>query len=148
MGSHVTYVAVYVDDIMVTGNNQEEIHHLKSFLDSKFKIKDLGHLNFFLGIEVLYSSSGVILTQRKFANDVLKQFQCSGKAVCPLPSNLKLLINEGELLPNPEVYRRIVGKLNFLTHTRPDLAFTVQHLSQFMSDPRLPHFEAAMHTLR
>ena len=147
VGSNVTYVAVYVDDIMVTGNDQVEIDSLKSFLDSTFKIKDLGLLNYFLGIEVLYTTKGVVLTQKKFANDMLKEFNIQGTALCPLPINLKLSLGQGAILENPELYRKIVGKLNFLVHTRPDLAFCVQFLSQFMSDPRLPHYEAAIHVL-
>ena len=78
---------------------------------------------------------------------MLKEFNCDCKASYALPANSKLKINEGEPLNNPEIYRRIVGKMNFLTNTRHDLAFSVQRLSQFMSDPRVPHYEAALHTL-
>ena len=61
---------------------------------------------------------------------------------------MKLLINEGQPLSDKELYRRLIGKLSFLTNTRPDLAFTVQHLSKFMSNPCLPHLEVGLHTLR
>lgn len=148
MGSYTTFMAVYVDDIMITGNNDEEISNLKSFLDQTFKIKDLGRLNFFLGIEVLYTTKGVVLSQRKYAHELLQDFDCKGSAICPLPSNRKLLLGQGEMLASPEIYRKLVGKLNLLVHTRPDLAFAVQHLSQFMSDPRVPHLEVAFHVLK
>ncbi|KAM0048148.1 putative RNA-directed DNA polymerase [Helianthus debilis subsp. tardiflorus] len=149
MSSSVVYVAVYVDDILVTGNNQEEITNLKDFLHSSFKIKDLGHLNYFLGMEVLHTSKGVIMCQRKFAKDLLSEFEVSDLPInsSPLPHHLQLKANEGALLKDPLQYRRLVGKLNYLTHTRPDLAFAVQFLSQFMQAPRLPHWDAALHTL-
>lgn len=62
--------------------------------------------------------------------------------------NLKLQANEGEVFDNPSLYRCLVGKLNFLTHTRPDLAYTVQYLSQFLQQPMISHYKALMHTLK
>ncbi|KAK9057134.1 hypothetical protein SSX86_024501 [Deinandra increscens subsp. villosa] len=148
MGS-VVYLAVYVDDIILTGNNQAEIDHVKAFLDSTFKIKDLGFLNYFLGIEVLQHSDGLILTQRKFAKDLIAEFSppIPSPVSSPLPSVSNLKLNEGEPLSDPLQYRRLIGKLNYLTSTRPDISFAVQHLSQFMHDPRSPHWLAALHTL-
>lgn len=148
MASSTIFVAVYMDDILITRNNEEEIQNLKNFLDNTFKIKDLGTLNFFLGIEVLYTDKGIILTQRKYATDLIRESGCSGTSLCPLPSNNKLLLGKGEHIQFPETYRKLVGKLNFLVNTRPDLAFLVQHLSQFMSDPRVPHFEVGKHVLQ
>jgi len=143
------YVAVYVDDIVLTGTNLEEINNLKSFLHDTFKIKDLGQLHYFLGFELLYREDGVLISQRKFTTELLKEFEClSYTAVtAPLECNLKLQAAEGPLT-DPTHYRKLVGKLNFLTHTRMDIAYSVQHLSQFMQAPREPHLKVAIHVLR
>ena len=69
-------------------------------------------------------------------------------AKVPMAKGLKLSTETGELLPQPEAYRRVVGRLLYLTLTRPDISYVVQHLSQFLQAPRVPHYEAAMHVLR
>lgn len=150
MGSSNVFFAVYVDDILVTRNHEEEIQQLKSFLDTEFKIKDLGLFNYFLGIEALYTPNGVVLTQQKFTQDMLQEFKVAPTTttLCPLPTNLKLLPHEGKQLLEPSLYRKLVGKHNFLTYTRPDIAYAVQYLSQFMRDPRDIHTRAAMHTFK
>ena len=107
----VVFLAVYVDDILITGNNEAEIASLKSYLDNAFKIKDLGEVHYFLGIEVLYTDCGLLLTQRKFTNELLQEFGYSSArtAVCPLDYNVKLQPDEGEFLHDPTQYRRLIG---------------------------------------
>lgn len=144
------YVAVYVDDIVLTGTDADEIADLKVYLNNKFKIKDLGLLHYFLGMEVLHTDQGIIVSQRKFVLDLLKEYDCLhlSSLSSPLDPNIKLRAKEGPILSNSTYYRKLVGKLNFLTNTRLDIAFSVQHLSQFMQDPREPHLQAAFHLLR
>ncbi|XP_057526239.1 uncharacterized mitochondrial protein AtMg00810-like [Amaranthus tricolor] len=139
-----------VDDILITGNDSKGISQLKSHLHHIFTIKDLGKLHFFLGIEVGYTTSGISLTQTKYTRELLSHcnIQDLTPTVTPLPQNIKLHQQEGELYHDPTYYRTMVGKMNFLTHTRPDLAFTVQHLSQFLQEPRAPHVAALHHALR
>lgn len=91
------FMAVYVDDILVTGNNDAKIQSLKAFLHSTFQIKDLGLLNDFLGMEILHYFDGLIMTQRKFLSD----FDTANIAVThtPLPTHLQLKAQEGDYLP-------------------------------------------------
>ena len=131
----ITILAVYVDDIILTGNNATKTSSIKAHLDSVFSIKDLGHLHYFLGIEVDYLHGGLVLSQNKFTKDLINEHytdRMSRNSLTPLPIHLKLSTLEGNLLDNPTAYRSIVGKLNFLTNTKPDLSYVVQTLSQFM----------------
>lgn len=133
----------------MTGNDSSVIHHLKWHLHNVFSIKDLGLLHYFLGLEISYLPHGIAISQKKFASDLLRAsgIQSFKKAVTPLPLHLKLHAADAPLYSNPTHYRSLVGKLNFLTHTRPDLAFTVQTLSQFMQNPTDAHYQALTHTL-
>uniref|UniRef100_A0A3Q7FJI4 Reverse transcriptase Ty1/copia-type domain-containing protein n=1 Tax=Solanum lycopersicum TaxID=4081 RepID=A0A3Q7FJI4_SOLLC len=150
VGVSLVFVVVYVDDIILTGTDVNEIRSLKSFLHDQFKIKDLGKLHYFLGLEILYKDTGVLISQRKFTTDLLKEFDCTSckPSMSPLEPTVKFKANEGALLKDPTFYRKLVGKLNFLTNTRLDITFSVQHLSQFLQSPREPHLKAAYHVLR
>lgn len=145
----IAIIAVYVDDIIITGSNTFEINKLKKHLHDIFTIKDLGQLHYFLGIEVSYVKDALVLTQHKFTKELLKASGVSlfKSVVTPLPLNMKLSSLDGDLLVDPTLYRSLVGKLHFLTNTRPDLSYTVQSLSQFMQAPRTSHWKALMHTL-
>nr|XP_016504415.1 PREDICTED: uncharacterized mitochondrial protein AtMg00810-like [Nicotiana tabacum] len=149
-GESSVFVVVYVDDVILTGTNLGEIKALKTYLHNQFKIKDLGKLRHFLGLEMLYKGDGVLISQRKFTIDLLKEYDCLEYSAIssPLESSIKLRAEEGTLLSDPSYYRKLVGKLNFLTNTRLDIAYSVQHLSQFMQAPREPHLKDAIHVLR
>ena len=89
------------------------------------------------------------LTQHKYTKDLFKDSGITNftKVVTLLHMNLKLLINEGDFFDDFTLYRKLIGKLNFLTHTRPDLSYTIRTLSLFMQCPRIPHWKALQHTL-
>lgn len=148
--NHLTIVAIYVDDILVTGSDMNEVQAFKATLHDQFTIKDLGLMHYFLGIEATYVPDGIILSQKKFTKELLEEINMtySKPALTPLPQHLHRTSDAGSLLPHPTIYRTLVGKLNYLTHTRPDLSFSVQALSQYMQEPRSSHMEALEHLLR
>ncbi|KAJ8752991.1 hypothetical protein K2173_008726 [Erythroxylum novogranatense] len=149
-GDLFTVVLIYVDDILITGDNDSDIASLKTALHTKFTIKDLGLARYFLGIELHRNEQGTFLNQRKFILDILTDAGLTRAKPCstPLPQHLKLSLTEGEPLDHPEAYRKIVGRLLYLTMTRPDISYAVQHLSQFLSAPKLPHMQAVTHVLK
>ncbi|RVW70757.1 Retrovirus-related Pol polyprotein from transposon RE1 [Vitis vinifera] len=106
------YLVVYVDDIVITGSDYDGIQKLKQHLFTHFQTKDLGKLKYFLGIEIAQSSSGVVLSQRKYALDILEE---TGMLDCkpidtPMDPNVKLVPGQGEPLGDPGRYRRLVGQ--------------------------------------
>lgn len=144
---------VYVDDIILTGDNLAMITDFKTVIDHKFKIKDLGSLKYFLGLEVARSRDGISLCQRKFALDILSDsgFVGAKPVLTPVEQNLKFVQDAGSPLHDPTKYKRLVGRLLYLTITRPDLSYALQLLTQFMDkphQPHQPHLDAADRVLR
>lgn len=138
-----TLLVVYVNDIVLRGSDFEE-YPLKSFLHTKFHTKDLGQLKYFLGVEVSRSRKGIFICQRKYILDLLVD---TGKLTAKLCStiivpNIHLIKDDVDPFDDLERYIRLVGKLNYLTVTRPDIAFAVSVVSQFMSAPTVKHWEA------
>ncbi|KAB2614533.1 hypothetical protein D8674_039240 [Pyrus ussuriensis x Pyrus communis] len=118
-------VLVYVDDLIITGDNTDEITKLKHSLQQRFAIKDLGILRYFLGIEMATSHKGFFLSQRKYVLDLLKEANMSDAKPIHTPLDMKLKLSlEGQPLPNISYYQRLVGKLIYLTITRPDIAYS------------------------
>uniref|UniRef100_A0A2N9EXS6 Integrase catalytic domain-containing protein n=1 Tax=Fagus sylvatica TaxID=28930 RepID=A0A2N9EXS6_FAGSY len=126
----ITLILLYVDDMIITGDDTAGICDLQKFLSQQFEMKDLGTLSYFLGLEVTSSSDGYYLSQAKYASDLLsKAGLTDSKTVStPLELNVKLNTTDGEPLSDTTLYRQLVGSLIYLTVTRPDLAYAV-HLS-------------------
>ena len=139
-----------MDDIVITGTDQDGIQKLKQHFFSHFQTKDLGKLKYFLGIEVAQSNSGMVISQRKYTLDILTD---TGMLDCkpidtPMDPNVKLIPSQGELLRDPRRYRRLVRKLNYLTITRPDISFPVGVVSQFLQSPYDSHWDVVVRILR
>jgi len=114
------YLVVYVDDIFLTSSDQHGISQVKQHLCEHFQTKDLGKLRYFLGIEVTQFNTGIVISQRKYALDILEEIGLmDSKSVnTPMDPDVKLLPNQEEPLSDPEKYRSLVEKLNYLTITR------------------------------
>lgn len=146
------FALVYVDDILLTGNCHSVIDSFKRYLDDKFKIKDLGILHYFLGIEAVPVHDNICLSQHKYTVNLISKFGLTAckPAMVPMDQGLKLstdVSTNDPYLADPGIFQHLVGKLIYLTITRPDISFSVQVLSQFMHAPKQSHFAAALKVL-
>uniref|UniRef100_A0A251TUQ9 Putative zinc finger, CCHC-type n=1 Tax=Helianthus annuus TaxID=4232 RepID=A0A251TUQ9_HELAN len=145
----IMYLLVYVDDLILTGNQDNVLRSFINRLHNEFAIKDLGELNYFLGLEVTYTSNGLFLNQSKYASDILVRacMMDAKPATTPLATNVTFS-NSGELFSDPTQYRSIVGALQYLTITRPDISYAVNQVSQFLHAPTIDHFQGVKRILR
>jgi histone deacetylase 1/2 len=150
-GVHI-YMLVYVDDIVIAGSTPEVVDRLVRSLSDSFPIKDLGKLDYFLGLEASYNSGGMTITQRKYALDLLHRVNMENcnSTTTPLPTSERLSSATGTLLGADDSfrYRSVVGGLQYLTLTRPDISFAVNKVCQFLSQPTDVHWEAVKRILR
>ena len=104
---------------------------MKIFLQTQFHTKDLGKLQYFLDIEIAWSKEGISLSKRKYVLNIINEtgFMSSKLVDTPMKPNVKLCVNQGELMINPDSYQCLVGKLNYLTIIRPDISFAISVVS-------------------
>jgi len=147
-----TIILVYVDDIVLIGNNSEEITHITMLLDQDFKIKNLGDLTYFLGFEVARNRTEIHLCQRKYTLDLLQEAGMIDCAPMPTPMvhSTPLSAEQGTQLNENDctTYRRLIGRLIYLTNTKPDISFSVNKLSQYVYAPTTVHQRVAHRILR
>lgn len=143
---------VYVDDIIIASSCPTTIRRLLDQLAQSFPVKDLGPLRYFLGIEVASDSGGLSLTQKKYATDLLLRTHMENCKPVSTPMNVqeKLSRDVGEALNDEDAFvcRNIVGGLQYLTLTRPDISFAVNKVCQFLAQPTKVHWEAVKRILR
>ncbi|GLT71533.1 hypothetical protein SLA2020_435440 [Shorea laevis] len=144
------FILIYVDDILVTGPSQRLITHMVQKLQSDFALKDLGPLAFFLGIEAIQVTDGLLLSQQRYITDLLhKTNMDKAKPISsPMSTTAQLSQFHGDSFHDPHLYRSVVGSLQYLSLTRPDVSFAVNKVCQFMHKPTVHHWSAVKRILR
>ena len=136
-GRNLLIVAIYVDDLFVTGNSVKEIKDFKKDMSKNFEMFDLGLLTYYLGLEVRQSSNCIMINQEAYARRILKEAamdECNSMCI-PIEFGLQLAKGSDESEIDATFYRRRIG-FKYLMHTRPDMAFSVSILSRYMHSPR------------
>jgi hypothetical protein len=147
-GTNIFYLLVYVDDILLTGSNSAMLHHLIQLLSSEFKLRDLGDVHYFLGIEVQSTVMSLMLRQHKYILDILTRAgMTSCKPVDTLVSSSKVTLLPDHSFFDPTRFCQIVGALQYLTFTRPDICFVVNRVCQFIHAPTDSHWAAVKRIL-
>ncbi|KAL8116424.1 hypothetical protein AgCh_022791 [Apium graveolens] len=143
-GSDMAYILVYVDDIILTTSSHAFRRSIMASLISEFVMKDLGPLNYFLGIVVTRHKDDLFLSQRKYAEKIVERAgmtSCKPSAT-PVDTKSKISATSGTPVADPTHYRRLAGALQYLTITRPNISYAVQQICLHMHDPRTYHTSA------
>ncbi|XP_070668346.1 uncharacterized mitochondrial protein AtMg00810-like [Malus domestica] len=134
----VVILLLYVDDIIITGSNTQLIQYVIHTLSEVFNLKDMGKLAYFLGLQVTYNfNADLFINQVKYVKDLLHKAGMDDCKSCSTPCkpHNQILTSEGMLLPDPTLYKSLVGAFQYLTFTRPDIAFVVNTMCQYMHAP-------------
>lgn len=149
-GKVTFYLLVYVDEIIIMCPSSSALQTFITTLANRFSLKDLGELSYFLGVVVQPHPNGLFLCQKKYIHDLLDRAKMTDANSVPTPMvpHPPLTLNDGTPLENPTEYRALVGSLQYLSLTRPDVAFAVNRLSQYMHKPTNVHYAALKRLLR
>ena len=145
----VTTLLVYVDNIIMKGNDKKKRQIFRQWLTREFEIKKLRRLKYFLRIEVAHFKQEIFIFQQKYVTNLLKETR---KLACkptstPIDSNHKLGEAEEDATVDKEMYQHLVGRLIYLSHIRPNMAYVVSLISQFMHNPKEVHLQATNRVL-
>jgi hypothetical protein len=145
-----TLLLLYVDDMIITGDDPEYIAFVNAHLSDQFLMSDLGPLWYFLGIEISSTPEGFFLSQEKYIQDLLDRASLTNHRIAetPMELNVHLVATDGEPLEDSTRYHHIVGSLVYLDVTRPDISYSVHILSQFVSAPTQIHYSHLFRVLR
>ena len=146
-----TIILVHVDDMILCCNNRNELQLVKQSLSMRFKIKDLGLIRWYLGVEFEHNHNSISMSQENFIRKVLERFSMHDAKTKYLPCDVgmnKFACSESKLLESPKLYRAIIGSLVYImTCTRPDISYIVTRLAQYMDKPTKAHLAYAKYVM-
>nr|GEY78329.1 ribonuclease H-like domain-containing protein [Tanacetum cinerariifolium] len=148
-GDDTMFWLLYVDDIVLTASSDRLLQQIIASLHRKFFITDLGALNYFLGISVTRDTSGMFLSQRKYAMEILERAHMVGCNPSRTPVDTESKLRDGgTLVVDHTLYWSLAGSLQYLTFTRPNITYTVQQVCLYMHHLREPHFSTLKRIFR
>ena len=147
--SDIIYLLLYVDNIIITGNNSSLLDSFTCKLNFEFTTKDLGPLSYFLGLEATTTSDDLFISQLKYARNILTRAQLLNSKPIHTPMVVSQHLSiDGPLFSDDRLYRSLVGALQYLTITRPDISHVINSINQFLHSPTEDHFLVVKRILR
>ncbi|KAL8087732.1 hypothetical protein AgCh_037766 [Apium graveolens] len=146
----IMIMCLYVDDMIFTGNNPGMFNDFKKVMTNEFEMTYIGQMSYFLGVEVKQNRDGIFMSQKKYAEQILKKFrmeECKSVST-PAEPSIKLRVDSIRQSVNPTLFKSLVRSLRYLTFTRPDIMYAVGLVSRYMEKPKQDHFMAAKRILR
>jgi len=149
-GPIIAYFLVYVDDLLLTGNDAQFLHNFIHSISNRFSLKNMGTPHCFLGIELIPTNKGLLLSQHRFNREILEKFDMASAkpAPTPLSPTATLTLNDGTPTTDSTHHRKIIGVLQYINLTRTDLSIAINKLSQFMHKPISLHLQHLKRLLR
>ncbi|KAK8956512.1 hypothetical protein KSP39_PZI000036 [Platanthera zijinensis] len=143
-------ICLYVDDLLIASDSSEQIKNFKAQMHLKFEMSDLGLAQYFLGVQIKQSTSGIFISQYKYATEVLQKYQMEecNPSLTPMDTKTCLKKEEQEDSIDEERYRSLVGSLMYLTNSRPDLEYAVNQVAKYTNHPTKIHWLAIKRILR
>ncbi|KAL5568431.1 hypothetical protein UlMin_025006 [Ulmus minor] len=146
----ILIVCLYVDDFIFIGSNPSMFNEFKEVMTKEFEMTDMGHMTYYLGIEVQQQKHGIFISQESYAKEILKKFKMENCKPIRTPTEygIKMSKHEEGKRVDPTFFKSLVGSLRYLTCTRPDILHAVGLVSWYMESPTTTHFKAAKRILR
>ena len=142
-------VVLYVDDLLITRSSTDVLSSINFSLNKAFAMIDLGLLRQFIGLEVSQKTSRIMISQSRYSLDMLRRFHMEDYMAAPFPFLSSIRLEEGGSTPLAHItlFKKTIGSLLYLTHSRPDISYVVSVVSRYMKEPHELHWKEAKHIL-
>lgn len=150
-GQDIIYLLIYVDDLLICCKNKKEIQRIKKLLSERFKMKDLGEIKEYLGIDINYDyfKHEMRINQTKYIESLAEKYKIINSRLYNTPMETNLKIEKAEECKFDIKYRNLIGALLYISSgTRPDISHSINYLSRYQSCYNETHYKYALRVLK
>lgn len=147
----IIYLIIFVDDLLICCKNKKKIVEIKKLLSNRFRMKDMGKVKYYLGINIEhdYETNVMTLDQKSYIESLAKKYQIENSKLYSTPMENNLKVEQATVVSDDIQYRNIIGALLYISSgTRPDISFSVNYLSRFQNCYNATHYKYALRVLK